>query len=1165
MAAIIPPAFGQTAPSSEASLLAVSGTIEIAPAGTSSWRPGARGQALHLGDQVRTGKNSRATIRLSNLSIIRLYELTTMTVQPPKAEAQNTAIEVKSGAAYFFDRDKPNETQFQTPSSSGAIRGTEFNLAVDAAGRMDLSLLDGLVAISNAEGSVQLQSGERVVTEKGRPPQKTPLINSIDVIQWTLYYPAVLDPDELGLSAPGQHDLAASLSAYRSGDLLEALAAYPAGHSDGLETERVYHAALLLAVGNVAGAQSILNGSFDERRPAALAEALREMIAAVKNTPWTPRSSPTLASEWLAASYEAQSRRDLPEALRRARQAVAIAPRFGFAQERLAELEFGFGHADAALAALRLALQLSPRNAQAQALKGFALASQNRIAAAQKAFELAIALDSSLANGWLGRGLTRIRQGDVNGGRKDLETAAALEPNRAFLRSYLGKAWALDRPLQFGWNTHLAYRELGLAMKLDPNDPTAWLYAALLDDQRNEVNQAIADLEHSEALNDNRAVFRSKFLLDQDAAVRSANLAQVYEDAGLNDVAVRESTKAVDYDYANYSAHLFLSESYDALQDPKREDLRYQTPWEDELLLANILAPVGAGVLSQNISQQEYSKLFQADGLGISSETQFFSRGAWLENASQYGTMRDFSYSFDAYYYTDPGWRPNNSIDSSDFDAEVKMQLSPKDTLYAEIERTEVDAGDVFEHYNYNLPEKLYLGDVLATPGYDPTFHSEEIQDPNVVAGYHRDWGTGNHTLVLYRTLQDYVSTGSGEFTAPIVSSAAFLQPYTLSNNLERTSELNSLEVQHIYQNDWQNIIVGGRYQNENIQSADMMTAPPPNTGAVANVTRVRSDFERLSFYGYYQLTLFDTLRLTAGATYDWEHFPLNIENPPFSAAETDRARLSPKAGADWTFWDNTRLRAEYAKSMSGLFNDSSTLIEPSQIAGFNQEYRNLIPESSGFGTPPAAQFETWGLGIDHKFPTGTYVDVEGRLLTSRGGQLLGGWNSGIVLNPLVASGATTAQWMQSEYFQEKDAFASVSQLIGKDLAVGTQYSLTSVDLTSRVFTPPGTINASDYDLHEDSTLNGLTLFANYYVPCGFFAEVQGRWWDQYNIEGMNEPGDDFWQLNLYAGYRFPRRHAEVTVGVQNVTGQDYRVDPVTYFLEQAHTRTFVASFKFNF
>ena len=111
-------------------------------------------------------------------------------------------------------------------------------------------------------------------------------------------------------------------------------------------------------------------------------------------------------------------------------------------------MEFSFGHTDAALAALKESLELSPRNAQALALKGFVVSAQNKIAEARGYFERAIAADGSLANGWLGRGLVRIKAADVNDGRQDLETAAALEPNRAFLRSYLGKAWSLDKPFQ---------------------------------------------------------------------------------------------------------------------------------------------------------------------------------------------------------------------------------------------------------------------------------------------------------------------------------------------------------------------------------------------------------------------------------------------------------------------------------------------------------------------------------------------------------------------------------------------------------------------------------------------------------------------------------------------------------------------------------------------
>jgi Tfp pilus assembly protein PilF len=1149
-------------------LLSVAGTVEIAPAGTANWSSGHANQTLHTGDQLRSGKNSRATLRLSDLSVFRIYESTTMTIAPAPKAGQNQVIEVKSGAAYFFNRDKPNQTQFQTPSSSGAIRGTEFNLAVSEDGATTLALLDGEVELTNRQGSVQLESGQQGVVEMGNAPKKSALIDAINVIQWTLYYPAILDVDELELNGDVKQSLSSSLDAYRAGDVLQALAQYPASRVAASESERVYHAALLLAVGKVDGAGELLSQSTQESRSAALAEALKEMIAAVKGQPWNRTAPRTLATEWLAGSYQAQAHRDLGRALQMALSAVAKSPGFGFAQERLAEMEFSFGHAGPALSALKESLELSPRNAQALAVKGFVLSGQNKISQARQCFDQAIAIDGSLANGWLGRGLVNIRQNNVKEGRQDLETAAALEPNRAFLRSYLGKAWSLDRPGQYSWDTHLATKELGLAMRLDPDDPTAWLYSALLNDQRNCINQAIEDLEHSEALNDNRAVFLSKYLLDQDAAVRAANLALIYEDAGLSDVAVREATKSVEDDYANYSAHLFLSDTYYALQDPTKENLRYQTPWDDELLMADLLAPVGAGALSQSVSQQEYSKLFASDGLGVFSQTEFFSRGAWMEDASQFGAVEDMAYSLDAYYYTDPGWRPNNAINNSDVSATVKIQLSPQDTLFAQIERSEIDAGDTFQHYYYNVPSEMIGGGFIPgaqRPGYDPTLHDQEIEDPNVLAGYHRDWGTGNHTLILYRGLQAYDAYSDGNFSAPVIAlGAKYLQPFFASNNVQSTTELNSIEAQHIYQSDWQCIILGGRYQNENIQSSDSISqliVP----GMAPSLSNVRSEFERISFYGYYQLTLFDSLRLTGGADYDWEHFPLNIEDAPFSSAETDKSRVSPKAGIDWTFWQGSRLRLDYTRSLSGLAIDSSTLIEPSQVAGFNQEFRNLIPESSGLGTPPATAFETWGMGVDHKFSTGTYVDVEGQSLSSRGDQLIGAWTAPGVIPSPVGTGASVSDLFQTQYFQEKDAFASISQLIGKDLAVGARYNLTAVDLSTHVSMPAGTINGQYYNLHENSTLNGLNLFANFSLPCGFFSQFQANWWKQENIESMGEPGDSFAQFNLYAGYRFARRHVEVMAGVVNIGNQDYNIDPVTYFLEQAHTRTFVASFKFNF
>ena len=454
-------------------------------------------------------------------------------------------------------------------------------------------------------------------------------------------------------------------------------------------------------------------------------------------------------------------------------------------------------------------------------------------------------------------------------------------------------------------------------------------------------------MEHSEELNGNRAVFRSKFLLDQDQAVRKANLALIYEDAGFSDVAVREATKALDDDYANYSAHLFLSESYDALQDPKKEDLRYQTPWEDELLMANLLSPVGAGVLSQNISQQEYSKLFAADGLGISSQTQFFSRGAWLENGSQFGVSGPIAYSLDAYYYTDPGWRPNNGIDNSDFSAKVKYQFTPKDTGFVEVERSELQTGDPFQYYNYNKPR------TASTLGYDPTLEEYEEQDPNILAGYHRDWGTGNQTVFLYRGLQDHTSTSDQNYLPPIVTAGEPPGSNPLSivepsmENLQRTTELNSFELQHFYEDDLQTIVVGGRYQDESMSSANIIVPQNLQSGPLPEpfYPHIKSHYDRLSTYAYYELKLGDNFRLTGGVDYDYEHFPLNMSQPPLSSQETDKGRVSPKVGVDWTLPCGTRIRADYTRSMGGLINDSSTTIEPTEVAGFNQSFRSLIPQ----------------------------------------------------------------------------------------------------------------------------------------------------------------------------------------------------------------------------
>ena len=72
-----------------------------------------------------------------------------------------------------------------------------------------------------------MRSGEQGEAEIGRAPRKTAVLEAVNILQWALYYPAVLDPAELRLSTADEARVAGSLTAYRAGDLLGALERYP--------------------------------------------------------------------------------------------------------------------------------------------------------------------------------------------------------------------------------------------------------------------------------------------------------------------------------------------------------------------------------------------------------------------------------------------------------------------------------------------------------------------------------------------------------------------------------------------------------------------------------------------------------------------------------------------------------------------------------------------------------------------------------------------------------------------------------------------------------------------------------------------------------------------------------------------------------------------------
>lgn len=1139
----------------EVKIKELQGVVEILYGGMTQWAPARDGQILHSNDRLRTGRNSRAALLWSDQSVVPVGASTEIEILSPQSKQQQCGLHLVRGVISFFHRDKPGQIQIITRGAMAGVEGTEFVMAVNETDRTTLSVIDGRVRFANSNGSLLLTNGQQAVVDPGKAPVRAAGFVANNLLQWCFYYPAVLDVDDLPLTAQDTKALSPSLAAYRQGDLQGALAELPPADKGNSDAVRLYAAAVSLSVGNVERAQDILSSfnSADDRIQ-RLAAALRELIAAVKHERFSSTFMPQTATEYLAKSYYDQSLAisgfSLDWALSWAKKATQLDPRFGFAWERVAELEFSFGRTDRASTALTQSLALSPRNAEALSLNGFLLAAQNRAALAIVWFDRALAMDSSLGNAWLGRGLCRIRLRDLAGGREDLLVAAAIEPQRAELRSYLGKAYA------DGYDFHRAAQEYQRAKQLDPNDPTAWLYSALMNQERNRINDAIRDLEKSEALNNNRSVYRSQTLLDQDKAVRSASLATMYEDAGMFDVSVNEASRAVNYDYANYSGHLFLADSYQQLSDPNEINLRYETPAESEYLVANLLAPVGAGMLSPTISQGEYSRLFQQDGPGVVSDTEYLSRGAWTESGAQFGTFGDFSYDFEAYYHSDPGQWINNDVQQRQLSLTLKQQLTPADMVYFNINQLQSDYGDLLQFYNPNSQA-------------NPEVQYQERQNPNVSIGYNHEWAPGVHTLFYATRLNDTASFTNGMAPALLAFYApglVGLDGLTMNEDFMNRVNIYSAELQQIFEQPAHTTIIGSRIQYGDLETSNLQDTPSvvgPFNSPDAAQQNINSTFKRFSFYGYHQWQIFDPLQLIAGIDYDYLSFPEIFSTAPVSGTEKDEQQFSPKAGLIFTPWDGTTARFAYTRSLAGASIDQSYQIEPSQVAGFIQNYRSIIPESI-VGATPGAKFSTYDLSLEQKFHTGTYLTLSGEILDSKDDQV----NGIFAYNFLTTPFAEPSTLGESLNYQEETLQFTANQLVARDWSLGMKYRVSHAVLNENFPGVPGSAIASSvgFEPTTKATLNQLDFTAIYNHPCGFFAEAEALWYNQNNAGYIvAEPGDDFWQFNLFAGYRSPGRNLEVAVGLLNIGNQGYNLNPLNIYNELPLTRTIAGRLKINF
>ena len=566
-----------------ATLEATGGQVMLIRLGES--RQPSQSVPLRLNDIVVT-KRGRATVRFhSDGTVLRIGPDSRVQINE---SAKERDIQVFFGRLWaHVVRWKERPTRFISSGTIAAMRGTELNLAVEGE-ETQLSVLEGQVLAENDAGSLMLAGGQGAVARKGRAPALSLQVRPRDAVQWALYYLPViyLKPSELGEGRGWQGDVRQSTDAYLKGDLERAIGSLENTAVNDIRDPRffTYRASLLLAAGSVTEAGSDLERALKLASNDSDALALQTIVAVANNQTnealetanKAVASGPRSATAHIALSYARQARFDLEGARESLETAVRLEPDDALAWARLAEIRSSFGHLGEALEAAQKAIALQPNLARTQTVLGYTYLTQVRTREAKDAFRKAVELDGADPLPRLGLGLAMVREGELKEGSREIEVAVSLDPRQSLLRSYLGKAYFEAK------RTGLVEREYGLAKEWDPEDPTSWLYAAIAQQTTNRPVEALRSLQEAIELNDNRAVYRSRLLLDSDLAARSASLGRIYSDLGFQGLGLVEGWNSVNTDPSNYSAHRLLADSYAAL--PRHEIARVSELFQSQML-----------------------------------------------------------------------------------------------------------------------------------------------------------------------------------------------------------------------------------------------------------------------------------------------------------------------------------------------------------------------------------------------------------------------------------------------------------------------------------------------------------------------------------------------------------------------------------------------------
>lgn len=731
-----------------AKLETAEGIVEWRDLPTSDWSLAPIGATFCYGDKIRVLEH-RAALRLANDTLVRLKQQSVIHLLPPN---NGFWLELLEGIAHFLSRT-PQSFEVKAPYLNAAVEGTEF--LVSAAATNAVSVFEGQVTVVNPQGTTQLTDGQQSTATAGQPPSAIKQIRLKDSAAWTLHYPPIFATDQ---ASPHVRKLIIE-SRYREAlTILQKL---------NEPTQLALAASLALTLGDQAQASQLLTRAQTIAPDSPDAAAVLAFISLVQNnaldastqTQKLLQQYPENVNVLIADSFAQQGTGELARALKDLEKAYGLAGNSLPVMARYAELLLSSGNTEQANKIIQVALAMAPSHSRINSLAGFAALNLFDTGKARKYFQLAIQTDNNDALAHFGLALSWIQAGDLSHGREVMELAVLLDPSNSLYRSYLGKTYF--EATHFNW----AKTQYELAKQLDTNDPTPWFYEAQLLKRENRFPEALGAIYTAIEKNDNRAVYRSRMMLDSDAAARGANQSYLLKEMAFDRLAEQSAGRAIISNFDDFAPHQALAIT--APSTPTFDSARIH-----HTLLAKMLQPIGVNNLSvgqgeptlqlvpwispSQLGTNEYSSLYSNKGLN--GHVNFIAGTQESAGHEIQATLNsnNTSLTLGQYNIETKGYRDNNDLMEKITELDLHHQLTNKIKLFGHIVSRENRSGDTFnnpnsEFFNTTLSNEIdyktneFGLSFQATPNHIQLVHYSESDDNN--ATYYVDSRPGSAAI----------------------------------------------------------------------------------------------------------------------------------------------------------------------------------------------------------------------------------------------------------------------------------------------------------------------------------------------------------------------------------------------------------------------------------